>query len=122
MNDINIIKEVDGLQESIYWLNKFEKKYGITSKEFYDNNYDTTIDEEDACFWEFYIECYLECGGSFDCMNDDYECNELNERVKETIFTTSNNDLIVKGNIEKGRDFVKSLPFSILVYKLFYVF
>lgn len=71
MNDINIIKEVDGLQESIYYINKFEKKYGITSKEFNDNNYDTTIDEEDACFWEFYIECYLECGGSFECTNDD---------------------------------------------------
>lgn len=63
MRGVNIIKEVDALDESKLRMNFFEEKYGISSKEFYENDYDSSIivDEDDSCFWKFCIECFLQC-------------------------------------------------------------
>lgn len=60
---VKIIKEVDGMEESVKYMKLFEEKYGITSKAFANHDYDVQIEKEDICFWEFYIECFCECGG-----------------------------------------------------------
>ena len=64
MNDIKMIEEVDALQESIYQMREFERKYKISSKDFLEGKVViSNIDEDDLYLWEFYIQCYTECGG-----------------------------------------------------------
>ena len=112
MNDIKMIEEVDALQESIYQMREFERKYKISSKDFLEGKVViSNIDEDDLYLWEFYIQCYTECGGILE-----QQCNSicddlLIEREKESVFTLENDELIaliVKGNKEKGA--VKKLP------------
>ena len=120
MNNVNLIKEVDALQESKLWMCAYEKKYGISSKDFWNKNYDSkavSIDSDDAYFWQFYIECFLDCGETLDTHDDSKECDDILEKANDTIFTTPNNELIVKNNIKKGRDVKASLPFLLRLAK-----
>lgn len=71
-SQVNLIKEVDGLTTSKQRMCSLEARYGISSKIIWENNYDPSmiiIDEDDLDFWKFYIECFLDCGGTFNALN-----------------------------------------------------
>lgn len=62
-----ITKPVNALKESLLWMKAYEEKYGISSRQFIEGRYDISnieIPTDIQCLWEFYIECYLESGGS----------------------------------------------------------
>lgn len=65
--NLGIAVEKDGYSESEKELMNFETKYGISSKEFYDNYYDSNFPETISCDeiadWIFYCNCFLSCGG-----------------------------------------------------------
>ena len=97
-------KKVDGLKESLEMMKMYETKYGMSSSAFIKGDFCNEIPTSEQCIWEFYIECYIECGGTLDTKSDDV-------LAEDAICNSSYDELMVDKSTEKGRDFKLSLPF-----------
>lgn len=79
LKNVEIIKEVDALEESVKWMKGFEKKYNMSSYDFYKAgtlNPKNEDEADDECFWEFYIDCFLSCAECFTSLNREIEDNK----------------------------------------------
>lgn len=104
MNKVNIVNEVNGYEESLSGLKAYEEKYGISTADFMKGSYTCTIPARDECIWEFYAECYIECGGVIEGKENEDD-DTASAAVHEELFFDQCN--------EKGGDFKTSPPFSI---------
>ena len=104
---MNKVKIVDGLQESLNGIKAYEKTYGISSMEFMSGAFNDIIPTRDQCIWEFYVDCYIECGGKLDNKEDS---NATDITIEDTISAVASEELINEKDIERGRDYKLSLP------------
>ena len=67
LSDLDIVKIKDGYSESEKELKKFEAKYNMTSKEFYDKMnkdiYSIRVSPDDVADWLFNCNIFISCGG-----------------------------------------------------------
>ena len=106
----NIVKEVDGLQESLFWISLYEEKYDRTTEMFLSGAIDG-VSYEDKMAWNMYVKC----------KNAYLKSSKLETKkytvIEDLVPDFIRSELIVENNKEEGSDFKKSLPSSFFIVR-----